>query len=43
MRNLLTDKNKQRSKEELHRELLEKKKMEVLHEFMEKHKDSAAG
>ena len=41
MRNLLTDKNKQRSKEELHRELIEKKKMEVLHEFMEKHKESA--
>tara|TARA_A100001015_G_scaffold296280_1_gene376363 strand:+ start:773 stop:1786 length:1014 start_codon:yes stop_codon:yes gene_type:complete len=38
MRNLLTEKNKQKSKEELHRELLEKKKMEVLQEFAETHK-----
>lgn len=41
MRNLLTEKNKQKSKEELHRELLEKKKMEVLQEFAETHKESA--
>ena len=37
MRNLLTEINKQKSKEELHEELIEKKKMEVLQEFFQKH------
>ena len=35
MRNLLTEINKQKSKEELHEELIEKKKMEVLQEFFQ--------
>ena len=38
MRKILTEKNKQKTKEELHKELIEKKKMEVLHEFFEAHK-----
>ena len=37
MRNLLTEINKQKSKEELHEELIEKKKMEVLQEFFQEH------
>ena len=37
MRNLLTEINKQKSKEELHEELIEKKKMEVLQEFFRAH------
>lgn len=37
MRELLTKINKQKSKEELHQELVAQKKMEVLQEFMEEH------
>jgi RNA polymerase primary sigma factor len=37
MRNLLTEINKQKSKEELHEELIQKKKMEVLQEFFQEH------
>ena len=37
MRNLLTEINKQKSREELHEELIEKKKMEVLQEFFQEH------
>ena len=37
MRNLLTEINKQKSKEELHEELIKKKKMEVLQEFFQEH------
>jgi RNA polymerase primary sigma factor len=35
MRRLMTDNERQRSKEEIHEERLEQKKMEVLQEFME--------
>ena len=35
MRELLTDKNKQRTKEELHKERIAQKKMEVLQEFIQ--------
>jgi RNA polymerase primary sigma factor len=37
MRNLLTEINKQKSKEELHKELIQKKKMEVFQEFFHAH------
>ena len=37
MRELLTDKNKQRTKEELHKARISQKKMEVLQEFIHEH------
>ena len=40
MRKLLTEKNKQKSREELHKELLKKKKMEVLKEFVQSHQET---
>ena len=41
MRAFLTEINKQKSKEELHKELIQQKKMEVLQEFIEEQSEDS--